>query len=171
VFEVIDRFVIDLLLVNGLALFVSAVGRVSRWVQNGQVQRYLAGVLIGAAAIFYFTTRVTADFEQVPHGAVVQFKADIGKGPSAGTKADPATIDWDFDGDGQPDDRYHGQLEPSVPRTDIVGDTVTLWFTDAVLGKRVKVVKKVHDVARGAAPPAGAGAGAADADADKGGAR
>ncbi|HSN26948.1 MAG TPA: NADH-quinone oxidoreductase subunit L, partial [Kofleriaceae bacterium] len=40
-FEVVDRFIIDTVAVNGSAFVVGLFGRVSRWVQNGNVQRYL----------------------------------------------------------------------------------------------------------------------------------
>ena len=48
-FEIADRFIIDTVAVNGAAFIVSLFGRLSRWFQNGQVQRYVAGLVIGAA--------------------------------------------------------------------------------------------------------------------------
>ena len=48
-FEIVDRFIIDTVAVNGSAFVVGLFGRVSRWFQNGQVQRYLAGLVVGAA--------------------------------------------------------------------------------------------------------------------------
>jgi len=42
-FEIVDRFIIDTVAVNGSAFVVSLFGRISRWIQNGQVQRYQIG--------------------------------------------------------------------------------------------------------------------------------
>jgi NADH-quinone oxidoreductase subunit L len=52
-FNVIDRFLIDLVLVNGSAFVVEVAGRLTRWWQNGDVQRYLAVMLVAAAVIFW----------------------------------------------------------------------------------------------------------------------
>ncbi|HEY5949439.1 MAG TPA: NADH-quinone oxidoreductase subunit L, partial [Kofleriaceae bacterium] len=46
-YEIVDRFIIDTVAVNGVAFVVGLFGRVSRWVQNGSVQRYLVGVVVG----------------------------------------------------------------------------------------------------------------------------
>ena len=54
-YEIVDRFIIDTIAVNGSAFVVGLFGRVSRWFQNGQVQRYLAGLVVGAAAVFMIT--------------------------------------------------------------------------------------------------------------------
>ncbi len=85
-FTIIDRFVIDTVFVNGSALVVDVFGRVTRWFQNGQVQRYIAGVLVGGALLFAFTSRQTADFDFEPAPEVspyaVKLIPDVGKGPS-----------------------------------------------------------------------------------------
>jgi NADH-quinone oxidoreductase subunit L len=52
-FNVIDRFLIDLLLVNGTGFTVEVAGRLTRWWQNGDVQRYLAVILVAATVIFW----------------------------------------------------------------------------------------------------------------------
>src|SRR4030095_5902274 len=49
--KVIDALLIDLVLVRGSALVVDLFGRVMRWTQNGDVQRYVVGVIVGTAAI------------------------------------------------------------------------------------------------------------------------
>ena len=47
-FEIVDpRFMIDTVLVNGSAFAVTTFSRLSRWIQNGMVQRYLVGIVIG----------------------------------------------------------------------------------------------------------------------------
>ncbi len=50
-FEAFDRFVIDMLLVNGIGFVVGGVGKIVKYIQNGDVQRYVIGILAGAAAI------------------------------------------------------------------------------------------------------------------------
>ena len=52
-FNVIDRFLIDLVLVNGSAFVLDISGRVARWWQNGDVQRYLAAIVLGLAALLW----------------------------------------------------------------------------------------------------------------------
>jgi NADH-quinone oxidoreductase subunit L len=55
---VIDRVLIDGLLVGGVARVVAAVGYLARRVQNGDVQRYLAVLVIGAAVMVWRASRV-----------------------------------------------------------------------------------------------------------------
>src|SRR5262249_30284279 len=47
--EVVDRFVIDTVAVNGSAFAIGIFGRISRWFQNGNVQRYPVGGVVGGA--------------------------------------------------------------------------------------------------------------------------
>src|SRR5262249_20242363 len=53
--EFVDRFVVDTVAVNGSAFVIGIFGRISRWFQNGNVQRYLVGVVIGGALVFVIT--------------------------------------------------------------------------------------------------------------------
>ena len=96
-FDVIDRFIIDFLIVDGSAFVVDTIGRVVRWFQNGQVQRYLVALLVGSALLLFFTNRggVDFDYKANPDGSIV-FDASAGSGP--GTKG--AQFEWDFNGDG-----------------------------------------------------------------------
>jgi NADH-quinone oxidoreductase subunit L len=99
-FEFVDRFVIDTIFVNGSAFVVNVISRVVRRIQNGQVQRYMVGVILGAAAIFFLTSSPALDFHYQQVGPdTVRFQADTGAGP-AGVGAG---VRWDFDGDGNPD--------------------------------------------------------------------
>jgi NADH-quinone oxidoreductase subunit L len=99
-FEFIDRFVIDLIFVNGSAFVFGVASRISAWVQNGQVQRYLVALLIGGAVIFWVAGDSDVDFDHAEGpGNRVRFQADVGDGPAA----EIAGYAWDFDGDGQPD--------------------------------------------------------------------
>jgi hypothetical protein len=95
-YNVIDRFLIDTVLVNGPAVVVGAFGRLTRAWQNGDVQRYLLAMLIGFAAIFYFATRSDATFTTTQEpGTTVRFNAEIGDG----VERRASKVEWDFTGD------------------------------------------------------------------------
>lgn len=129
-FEIIDRFMIDTVLVNGLGFAVHTFSRVSRWVQNGMVQRYLVGVVIGAAAIFLWTSRAddpSFSWRAVPAG--VEFTAK----PGNGLRKD-SVVQWDFDGDGRPDEGATGKV--IVKRRGEIASRVTLFIADPVWGKK-----------------------------------
>jgi len=93
--EFVDKFVIDTVFVTGTAVVVDVAGRIARWVQNGQVQRYMVGIVVGAALIFGFSSRGPADkfgYTQdmsvacgatpAPGACMVTLRADVGAGPS-----------------------------------------------------------------------------------------
>ncbi|MCG8425072.1 MAG: NADH-quinone oxidoreductase subunit L [Proteobacteria bacterium] len=144
-FDVVDKFVIDLIFVNGSAFVVGVVGRVARWVQNGQVHRYLGLLVVGAGCIFYFTREPTIDFSYTVSGGRVTFQADIGAGPSA-IMSKTTELRWDFNGDGDSNDpeeqRFRNKTEAQLPIAD-VGSQVTLWYTDPVFKSTAKTVKPV----------------------------
>jgi hypothetical protein len=109
---------------------VSTFSRISRWVQNGMVQRYLVGVVIGAAAIFLWTSRADEpSFTWRPVPAGIEFTAK----PGNGLRKD-ATVQWDFDGDGRPDEGANGPV--IVKRRGEVASRVTLFIADPVWGKK-----------------------------------
>ena len=96
-FKFVDRFLIDTVLVNGSAQAMSLFGRIARWVQNGQVQRYMVGIIVGAALIFFLTGRATEPeltYKGVPAG--LELKAYSG----SGIAGEGARVRWDLDGDG-----------------------------------------------------------------------
>jgi NADH-quinone oxidoreductase subunit L len=129
-FEIVDRFMIDTVLVNGVGLAVSTFSRISRWIQNGMVQRYLVGIVIGAAAIFLWTSRAdepSFTWRAVPAG--IEFRAL----PGHGLRQD-AAVQWDFDGDGKPDEGATGAV--IVKRRGEVASRVTLFIADPVWGKK-----------------------------------
>ncbi|RMH43452.1 MAG: NADH-quinone oxidoreductase subunit L [Deltaproteobacteria bacterium] len=136
-FEVVDRFVIDTLLVTGAATAIDLAGRAVRAIQNGYVQRYLVAVLLGAAAIFYLTNRGEADFRYRAVGPyTVEFEADVGTGPAAQS----ARIEWDFDGDGAADADGARVTHPFPAANSY---PITMWFTDGVFGTTRRVDKTV----------------------------
>jgi hypothetical protein len=81
-----DRFVIDLVLVNGVGMLVVGVGKLVKYVQNGDVQRYLVGLAAGTAAILYVATNYaacsSAKFDVAASGRDVEVRAHDG-GPTA----------------------------------------------------------------------------------------
>ena len=99
-FDFVDRILIDTILVGAWGVIVSVVGRALRAFQNGDVQRYMVAMLLGMAAIFYFTMRGGNSFTVTPSdGTSIRVHADLGNGiASRGARAE-----WDFDGDGKAD--------------------------------------------------------------------
>jgi NADH-quinone oxidoreductase subunit L len=144
-YEVVDRFLIDLIIVNGSAYIVDVCGRLFRRMQNGQVHRYLAALVIGGALIFYVASKPNVDFEVVQgEGGVVQLAPDVG----AGMDAKGALIEFDLDLDGVPDvSETYDPATPIVvdwPYTSAGDYKVTMTMTDAVYKKKYKVTKTVH---------------------------
>jgi hypothetical protein len=98
-FVVVDRILIDKVLVGGWTVLVDTAGRLLRLVQVGDVQRYLAIFAIGLAALVYVMARPAAPSE-------VKIRVE---GRSAcpawrwRATADKLDYGFDFDGDGQED--------------------------------------------------------------------
>ena len=185
-FEIADRFVIDTVAVNGSAFVIGIFGRVSRWFQNGNVQRYLVGVVIGGAFVFFITDchdKPTFDYKIV--GNQIQLHADLGSGFSS-----TAVVHWDRNGDGKKDEdpdadpAKHKLLDKrDVTVTDYDGP-ITMWVTDPTTHREVKVTKTIsltkpinlNDVKTWWPPPsnppaAGAAGGPAERPADSQGAK
>ena len=137
-FHFVDRFVIDTVFVNGPAKLIGFVGAGIRRVQSGQVQRYLAALIIGSALIFYFASRPSVDFDHEPVGdRAVTFEAIVDAGPASVG----AEIEWDFDGDGQVD-----ATGPRATWTFSQPGThhVTLRFRDGVFGRWSSVTRRIE---------------------------
>lgn len=138
-FEIADRFIIDTVAVNGIAFVVGLFGRLFRWLQNGQVQRYLAGLVIGAAAVFLVTQwsrKPTFTYEL--EGDMVKLHAEPGGGLVGAT----AKVSWDLDGDGHPD--VVDQPEITVRRSEIEGARVNLLIEDPISHKRETVSRTIR---------------------------
>ena len=170
-FEVADRFVIDLIFVNGVGWITKVFGRIFSWLQNGQVHRYIGFLLVGAGAVFYFTTQDAyptdppIDFSYQQSGNTIQFRADLGAGPAT---AKQGVIRWDLDGNGTADlkpgvrtddpkdEDYLSDPNPSRAAVE-VGHKVTLWYTDPVFGDTVSVTRVVEkrQAVRGQTPQGG----------------
>jgi NADH-quinone oxidoreductase subunit L len=159
-YEVVDRFVIDTVAVNGTAFVVGLFGRVSRWVQNGNVQRYVSGLAVGAALVFFISDcGRKPSFAYRVNGPVIEFHAE----PGAGIGGSRARLRWDFDGDGNPDMDASGKPIDTVDvtvRAGEVGSQVTLWIEDPITRETITVNRAVTlpdaPAATGAAAPEGA---------------
>jgi hypothetical protein len=58
--KAVDSFLIDLVLVNGVGFITAGVGKLVKYIQNGDVQRYVVGLIIGSTALLWFATHWTA---------------------------------------------------------------------------------------------------------------
>jgi NADH-quinone oxidoreductase subunit L len=142
-FEVVDRFIIDTVAVNGSAFVVGLFGRVSRWVQNGNVQRYVSGLAVGAALVFLISDcGRKPSFVYRVNGPIIEFHAE----PGAGLGGAKARLRWDFNGDGDPDRDASGKAidTPDVNvRAGEVGSQVTLWIEDPITRETLTVTRAV----------------------------
>ncbi|HUS67094.1 MAG TPA: proton-conducting transporter membrane subunit, partial [Kofleriaceae bacterium] len=171
VFEVIDRFVIDFLIVEGSAFVVDLLGRVTRWFQNGQVQRYLVALVIGGAALVFFATRPGGgtDFYWEQTGELtVAFEADLGGGPGSSG----AVVEFDFDGDAVADytATWKKGDEPVLTQWQFTrpGEhKVTMRVKDAVFEKQGAVTRTVRVEEKRPAEGAAAVTGAASTEVTK----
>jgi NADH-quinone oxidoreductase subunit L len=159
-FEIVDRFIIDTVAVTGVAFVVGLGSRISRWFQNGQVQRYLSGLVVGAALVFVVTdckTKNTFEFER--KGPLLELRASSG----AGIAGKAARLTWDITGDGiadmHPDTNkpLEGAIV-TVKAADVTSSNVTLIVEDAVTRKTHKVTREIAEVAPVTdEPPQGSG--------------
>jgi NADH-quinone oxidoreductase subunit L len=144
-FEVVDRFIIDTVAVNGSAFIVGLFGRLSRWVQNGQVQRYIAGVVVGAALVFAISDcGRKPTFSYKLSDGEYEFTAE----PGAGVGGANARLRWDLDGNGVADTDASGNpLDAPVVklRAGEVGSHVTLWVEDPISRKTVQVTREIRE--------------------------
>jgi NADH-quinone oxidoreductase subunit L len=94
-----DAFVIDLIFVNGVGFVVSGFGKLSKYLQNGDLQRYVVALIIGGAALIGIATRWDAHraarFDLSVNGRDVAVSAH-GAGPAA--RRMQYAVDWDGDG-------------------------------------------------------------------------
>jgi len=105
-YVLIDRVLIDQILVAGTAGIIDAFGRVSRAFQVGDGQRYIAVVTLGAAGLIFFATRPPApgDLKVSVDGMTVD--VDASRGGRASTRR--LRYEFDFNGDGKPDQTGDG---------------------------------------------------------------
>jgi proton-translocating NADH-quinone oxidoreductase, chain L len=99
-FVVVDRLLIDRLLVGGWTVLVDLGGRFLRLLQAGDVQRYLAVFAIGLAALVYVMARPAAPSEVKIRIEGRSAAVELGE-----REAVPGKLHYgfDFDGDGRED--------------------------------------------------------------------
>jgi NADH-quinone oxidoreductase subunit L len=145
-FEIVDRFIIDTVAVTGVAFVIGIGSRISRWFQNGSVQRYLAGLVIGAAAVFFVTDCKTKHtFEYVRKGEMLELHANAG----VGVVGNNSKLSWDIDGDGNADvDPQTGKPltgpDITVRAADVTASAVTLIIADPVTRKVYRVSRDIE---------------------------
>jgi NADH-quinone oxidoreductase subunit L len=101
VYVVVDRILIDKILVEGVGAVVDVFGRIVRGFQVGDGQRYMAVFAIGAAGVVYFSTRPT-----VPGtlGVTVNGTAvDVDARRAGRSSERPLEYSFDFNDDGRPE--------------------------------------------------------------------
>jgi hypothetical protein len=104
--KAVDAFIIDLVGVNGSAWVVDAVGRISRRLHNGHIQRYVVGMVLGVATIVVWVSYPPDGFAVKAGGVRPGQKVAIGQrvifDASREFSGDQRTLEyqWDFDGDG-----------------------------------------------------------------------
>jgi len=98
-FLVVDRVVIDKIMVGVPVMVVDMLGRLTRSFQPGDAQRYVAVFAIGIAAVFYVITRPPRP--ETLKVKVDQTAVDVDASQSGGTK--DLEYFFDFDGDGVSD--------------------------------------------------------------------
>ncbi|MCA9665833.1 MAG: NADH-quinone oxidoreductase subunit L [Myxococcales bacterium] len=96
-----DRLVIDIIGVNGTAAVVDVVGKLGRFFQNGNLQHYVAVMLIGVGGIVWLVGRPPAHMKVTPKGPIV-----IGQKVTIDLTRDnyeKRTLQyrWDFEDDGK----------------------------------------------------------------------
>jgi NADH-quinone oxidoreductase subunit L len=101
IFYLVDRILIDKILVGGPAALTAFLGRIPRWIQNGDGQGYMAWFAIGAAGLLFFVTKpaLSGDLHITKSGLDVDVDARHG----AKASQQPLEYEFDFDDDGKPD--------------------------------------------------------------------
>ena len=143
-FEIVDRFVVDTVAVDGSAFVIGIFGRISRWFQNGNVQRYLVGVVIGGALVFVITDcHRKATFNYTIEGNKIQLRAEPGPGLGGAN----AKVYWDLNGDGEKDrDPDHPDKLLDARSVTVTGydGPITMWVEDPVTHREFKVTKTIN---------------------------
>jgi hypothetical protein len=99
-FLIVDRVLIDKILIGGWAFAADLGGRICRFLQAGDVQRYLAAFVIGLAVLVWFAARPAApqEVQVAVEGRAARITLVDPEAASGNLK-----YSFDFDGDGTPD--------------------------------------------------------------------
>jgi NADH-quinone oxidoreductase subunit L len=101
IFYIVDRILIDRILVGGPAALTAFLGRIPRWIQNGDGQGYMGWFAIGAAALVYLTTQPA--FSGRPYITRSGLDVDVDVRHGAKASQQPLEYQFDFDDDGKPE--------------------------------------------------------------------
>jgi NADH-quinone oxidoreductase subunit L len=140
-FKVVDRILIDKILVGSWGFFVDTAGGMLRFCQTGDVQRYLAAFAIGLAAVVWVAAHPQSPDEVQVKVTGHTVKVDVVEpGPRDGALG----YGFDFDGDGVPD---RSGKSPSALWTYAAPNryTITITIADASWHTQ-RVVKRTVDV-------------------------
>jgi NADH-quinone oxidoreductase subunit L len=100
-FKVTDKGLIDIVCVHGAAWVVDVLGRVMRRLQSGNLQQYVAALVIAVALVVWWVSEPPSDFTITPEGPVTIEQAVVFDATPAVTSARrKLEYRWDFDGDG-----------------------------------------------------------------------
>jgi len=104
----IDAFFIDMVGVNGSGWVVKTVGRFAARLQNGSLQRYIVGLVVGIAALTFFLTMAPDNFVIKAAGAKIKAGEQVTFDATRLTTVDKRDLEyrWDFTGDGKPDTQW-----------------------------------------------------------------
>ncbi|HVR62790.1 MAG TPA: NADH-quinone oxidoreductase subunit L [Polyangia bacterium] len=102
-YYMVDRIIIDKLLVEGLGAVVDVAGRVARIFQTGDGQRYMAVFAIGVALTVVFATRPTTPGELKVRVSGRSVDVDARRGGRSSAR--PLEYAFDFNGDGKTDSK------------------------------------------------------------------
>jgi NADH-quinone oxidoreductase subunit L len=142
IYFVVDRVLIDKIMVGLPAALVDFFGRLSRNVQSGDGQRYMAVFAIGAAGIVFFSTRPTTPdaLKVAVSGMAVDVDARRGTKPSSR----PLEYSFDFGDDDKPEAAgpapaaHHAYRRPGS-YTIRVEVTDPRWRTSSTVKQKVEV--------------------------------
>jgi NADH-quinone oxidoreductase subunit L len=138
-FRFADRILIDKILVEGLGAVVDVFGRIARFFQVGDAQRYMAVFAIGVAALVFFASRPPspAELKVNVEGLTVQVDARRPGRPSS------RELEYSFDFD---DGRAENQAAPEIRHAYRQPGkyTIRVTVTDAKWGTSTQVKRRVE---------------------------
>ncbi|MCC6746140.1 MAG: NADH-quinone oxidoreductase subunit L [Deltaproteobacteria bacterium] len=152
-YRVVDRFFIDIIGVNGSAWVVDAVGRVARRAHNGNLQHYVAMLLVGTGLVVYWVSSPPDRFEVRPPSPVVVGQS-VTFDATQGVIPDQRKLEyrWDFDGDGTWDTSFSAAATTSHAFPKAGKYKVKLEVRDLRFGTQAKETRtlRVEESPRGA---------------------
>jgi NADH-quinone oxidoreductase subunit L len=139
-FHIVDRILIDKILVEGVGALFDVAGRLIRFLQFGDAQRYMAVFAIGVAVLVYFASQPPApdDLKISVDGLSVDVDARRPGRPSTR----PLQYSFDFD-DGRKEIQTAPEVRHSFQKPGKYKITVTVrdprWGTSTGVSRRVEV--------------------------------